>query len=100
MTWNEKDFPRDVLNPFGIEVQAPDELVLNQLMLEKLTALAALKRMRERWARSQYDAIALSRCSRSVGCLKLQRTCAMLWHSSNRLEAPPCVAWCADSQVG
>ncbi|MDQ0025320.1 hypothetical protein J2X90_003137 [Variovorax paradoxus] len=27
-------------------------------MLEKLTALAALKRMRERWARPQYDAIA------------------------------------------
>ena len=28
-------------------------------MLEKLTALAALKRMRERWTRRQYDAIAL-----------------------------------------
>jgi len=37
-------------------VQTPDEFVLNQLMLEKLTALAALKRMRERWARPQYDA--------------------------------------------
>jgi predicted nucleic acid-binding protein len=51
VTWNEKDFPREVLDPFGIEVQTPDEFVLNQLMLEKLTALAALKRMRERWAR-------------------------------------------------
>ncbi|MDQ0086535.1 putative nucleic acid-binding protein [Variovorax boronicumulans] len=50
VTWNEKDFPREVLDPFGIEVQTPDEFVLNQLMLEKLTALAALKRMRERWA--------------------------------------------------
>ena len=59
VTWNEKDFPREVLDPFGIEVQTPDEFVLNQLMLEKLTALAALKRMRERWARPQYDAIAL-----------------------------------------
>jgi len=58
-TWNEKDFPREVLDPFGIEVQTPDEFVLNQLMLEKLTALAALKRMRERWVRPQYDAIAL-----------------------------------------
>lgn len=28
-------------------------------MLEKFTALAALKRMRERWARPQYDALAL-----------------------------------------
>lgn len=59
VTWNERDFPREVLDPFGIEVQTPDEFVLNQLMLEKLTALAALKRMRERWARPQYDAIAL-----------------------------------------
>ncbi len=57
VTW--KDFPREVLDPFGIEVQTPDEFVLNQLMLEKLTALAALKRMRERWARPQYDAQAL-----------------------------------------
>jgi len=23
VTWNEKDFPREVLNPFGIEVQPP-----------------------------------------------------------------------------
>ena len=36
VTWNEKDFPREVLDPFGIEVQTPDEFVLNQLMLEKI----------------------------------------------------------------
>ena len=59
VTWNEKDFPKEVLDPFGIEVQTPDEFVLNQLMLEKVTALAALKRMRERWARPQHDAAAL-----------------------------------------
>ena len=47
VTWNEKDFPRDVLDAFGIEVQTPDEFVLNQLMLEKMTALAALKQMRQ-----------------------------------------------------
>jgi predicted nucleic acid-binding protein len=59
VTWNEKDFPREILDPFGIEIQTPDEFVLNQLMLEKVTALAALKRMRERLARPQYDAQAL-----------------------------------------
>lgn len=31
----------------------------NQLMLEKVTALAAIKRTRERWGRSLYDATAL-----------------------------------------
>lgn len=59
VTWNEKDFPRDVLDPFGVEVQTPDEFVLNQLMLEKMTALSAIKRMRERWARPHYDGPAL-----------------------------------------
>lgn len=59
VTWNAKDFPKESLEPFGIEVQTPDEFVLNQLLLEKLTALAALKRMRERWARPQYDAAAM-----------------------------------------
>ena len=59
VTWNEKDFPKEILDPFGVEVQTPDEFVLNQLMLEKVAALSALKRMRERWARPQYDAVAL-----------------------------------------
>jgi hypothetical protein len=85
VTWSEKDFPSEVLDPFGIEIQTPDEFVLNQLMLEKLTALAALKRMRERWVRPQYDAIALVALLEKRGCPRLRRTCAMLWHSSSWL---------------
>lgn len=59
VTFNEKDFPKEVLDPLGVEIQTPDEFVLNQLMLDKATALAAIKRMRERWSRPQYDAAAL-----------------------------------------
>lgn len=59
VTWNDRDFPKDVLDAFGIELQTPDEFVLNQIMLEKLTALAAIKRMRDRWDRPQYDASAM-----------------------------------------
>lgn len=59
VTFNEKDFPKEVLDPLGVEIQTPDEFVLNQLMLDKATALAAIKRMRERWRRPQYDAAAL-----------------------------------------
>jgi hypothetical protein len=33
VTFNEKDFPKEVLDPLGIEIQRPDEFVLNQLML-------------------------------------------------------------------
>ncbi len=59
VTLNEKDFPKEVLDAFGIETQTPDEFVLNQLMLDKAGALAAIKRMRERLARPEYDAAAL-----------------------------------------
>lgn len=59
VSWNDKDFPAAVLDQFGIELQTPDEFVLNQIMLQKFHALAAIKRMRERWARPQYDAAAL-----------------------------------------
>lgn len=59
VTWNGKDFPDDVLDPFGIELQTPDEFVVNQLMLKGHVALAAIKAMRERWERPQYTASAL-----------------------------------------
>lgn len=59
ITWNEKDFPRAVLDPFGVELQTPDEFVLNQIMLRGAVALSAIKGMRERWGRPQYTAVAL-----------------------------------------
>ena len=62
-----------MLDPFGIEVQTPDEFVLNQLMLEKLTARAALKRMRERWAGPQY---AMPRDRVEVSGLDTWRQCS------------------------
>ncbi len=59
VTWNERDFPGEVLDAFGVEVQTPDEFVLNQIMLDKPTAIAAIKRMRERWTRPQMDSATL-----------------------------------------
>lgn len=59
VTWNQKDFPKELLEPFGVQLQTPDEFVLNQVMLDKLSALAAIKKMRERWGRPQCDAAAL-----------------------------------------
>lgn len=56
ITWNEKDFPKQALDPFGAELQTPDEFVLNQVMLRGAVALTAIKGMRERWARPQYTA--------------------------------------------
>lgn len=49
VTFNTKDFPEAVLQPYGIEVQHPDEFVMNQLQLQKIPALSAIKKMRSRW---------------------------------------------------
>lgn len=49
VTFNTKDFPADVLQPYGFEVQHPDEFVMNQLQLQKIPALSAIKKMRARW---------------------------------------------------
>ena len=60
VTFNTRDFPEAVLRPYGIEVQHPDEFVMNQLQLHKIPALSAIKKMRMRWAnpaRSAQDLI-------------------------------------------
>ena len=49
VTFNTKDFPEAVLGPYGIEVQHPDEFLMNQLQLQKVPALSAIKKMRTRW---------------------------------------------------
>jgi len=59
ITWNQRDFPEDVLNSFGIELQTPDEFVLNQIMLKAPIALTAIKAMRMRWERPEVTAGAL-----------------------------------------
>ena len=60
VTFNMKDFPSAVLQLYGIEVQHPDEFVVNQLQLQKIQALSAIKKMRARWtnpARSAQELI-------------------------------------------
>jgi predicted nucleic acid-binding protein len=59
ITWNEKDFLNEVLDAFGIELQTPDEFVLNQIMLRGAVALTAIKGMRLRWERPEVSPIAL-----------------------------------------
>lgn len=49
VTFNTKDFPAAALQPYGIEVQHPDEFLMNQLQLQEIPALRAIKKMRARW---------------------------------------------------
>lgn len=56
VTLNLKDFPREQLAPFGIEVLHPDDFIVAQLDLEQLIALEAFKNMRQRRQRPQESA--------------------------------------------
>lgn len=44
VTFNIKHFPADVLSPHGIEIQHPDDFVMNQLQLQELIAIQAIKK--------------------------------------------------------
>lgn len=44
VTSNIKDFPKEVLEPMGIDVQTPDEFLLNQLDLDPDGVIDCLKR--------------------------------------------------------
>jgi predicted nucleic acid-binding protein len=59
VTLNIRDFPASAIEQFGVEAQTPDEFVLNQIMLEKIPALTAIKRMRLRWQNPTCDALEL-----------------------------------------
>lgn len=59
VTFNVKDFPQAALDAFDIELQTPDQFVLNQLMLHPVRALSAIKKMRERWQRPELSAVAM-----------------------------------------
>ena len=47
VTFNQKDFPGEVLGPFGIEAQHPDEFVDNLFNLDPAAVVAAAQRQRK-----------------------------------------------------
>ena len=67
---NTKDFPKALLSPFQIDIQTPDEFILNQLILRYTTAWVAIKSMRERWERPQYTAQATLELFERRGLIK------------------------------
>jgi PIN domain len=59
VTFNLKDFPAETLTPLGLEVQHPDDFVVNQLHLNLTEALKAIKAMRTRLERPSQTAAQL-----------------------------------------
>ena len=60
VTFNLADFPAEALAPFGVEAQHPDDFLLNQLDLNPIAALKAIKAMRARWRQPQLSALDLA----------------------------------------
>ncbi len=53
VTANLKDFPSELINPYGIEIVDPDRFIINQWDLDPIQAIAAFKAMRARWKRPE-----------------------------------------------
>jgi len=53
VTANLKDFPSELIDPYGIEIVDPDRFIINQWDLDPIQAIAALKAMRARWKRPE-----------------------------------------------
>ena len=56
VTENLKDFPSDVLGPFDIDAISADEFISDAIELDPLAAVAALRKMRERFKNPDMDA--------------------------------------------
>ncbi|MBV8471618.1 MAG: PIN domain-containing protein [Burkholderiaceae bacterium] len=56
VTANLRDFPREAVEPLGLEVIHPDTFIVARMDLDPLAALAAFKRMRARWEKPEASA--------------------------------------------
>jgi hypothetical protein len=56
VTTNLKDFPAEVLGPYGIEAIHPDDFIVAQIDLDDIAALAAFRDMRARKKNPPLDA--------------------------------------------
>lgn len=59
VTFNLKDFPTAYVRQYGIEVLHPDDFVMNQIDLDQVACLAAIKAMRAGWNSPAYTAMQL-----------------------------------------
>jgi predicted nucleic acid-binding protein len=56
VTFNLRDFPPEAAEQYGIEVQHPDDFVLNQIALNEIATINAMKQIRSRLKNPPYTA--------------------------------------------
>ncbi|HGL6718383.1 PIN domain-containing protein [Burkholderia contaminans] len=49
VTANLRDFPAEIVSPYGIEIIHPDRFIINQWDLDHIATMSAFKGMRARW---------------------------------------------------
>jgi hypothetical protein len=56
VTFNLKDFPAEIIDKFGVDVQHPDDFLMNQLQLRQFDALEVMRKVRGRYRSPQLSA--------------------------------------------
>ena len=56
VTFNLKDFPAELIDKFGVDVQHPDDFLMNQLQLRQFDALEVMRKVRGRYRNPQLSA--------------------------------------------
>jgi hypothetical protein len=56
VTFNLKDFPAKIIDKFGVDVQHPDDFLMNQLQLRQFDALEVMRKVRGRYRNPQLSA--------------------------------------------
>lgn len=57
VTWNLKDFPPEITDPYDIEVQDPDDFLLNQFGMDAARVLQSVKECRSRLIDPAFDPV-------------------------------------------
>jgi hypothetical protein len=56
VTFNLKDFPAELIDKFGVDVQHSDDFLMNQLQLRQFDALEVMRKVRGRYRNPQLSA--------------------------------------------
>ncbi len=83
VTDNLKDFPKEMLAPYGIEARSADDFIADCIEVDMASAMAALDRMRMRFRRPEFTWDAICRKAEVHG---LHRSASMMREFSGRFE--------------
>jgi len=76
MTFNLRDFPREVLRPFGVEAQHPDDVVARLSLLNRRAVIEVVRKHRAKLIKPRLDADAYLNALRKQGLVQTSKILA------------------------